>query len=384
LSTNNTLLGNLTAEESLKGDGLTGPIIALRSKKTDQYVGVKYQEDGMATVIYLSATSTAITDSEKFQLIDRGGNNVAFKSVLNGCYVYNTRLGPGVWVDDDEIGSRAIFEKICDGKGGWAFKAANGKYLCADDGKDYWHNWITANRKDIGPWETFQIEILDRPLQKEIDAIGPGGTINLNEGVYRGAVNIDKPVNLIGAGSGRTVIDGDNKGTVITIGETNSDIDVKLAGVIVRGGLDGHGGGVFNHGRLTIEDVDVMENQATYSGGGIYNYEGSLHIVNSRILRNRAAHQGGGIINYEGTVNMDSGLIEGNIAAYGGGVLNHGLMDMCTGSIINNMALGRSATEPQGEGSGVWNDRAFNFKGGCVSNNRPDNVYHKPRPSPPS
>jgi hypothetical protein len=100
------------------------------------------------------------------------------------------------------------------------------------------------------------------------------------------------------------IVKGDNKGTVFTIGGDNPDIDVKLADMTIRGGLDEHGGGIYNFGRLTIEDADIIGNTATYSGGGIYIYKGSLNLKGSRIVGNKAAHQGGGIINFYGdTVN---------------------------------------------------------------------------------
>jgi len=229
----------------------------------------------------------------------------------------------------------------------------------------------------IGPWETFQIDILDQPLQGAIDAVGPGGTVRLEEGVYRGRINTEKSVNIIGAGSGRTVVDGDNKGTVITIHRYNSDVDVKLIGVAIRGGLDGHGGGIYNQGHLTIEDAAIIGNNATYSGGGVYNFEGSLDIVNSRIVMNRAAHQGGGIFNYEGTANINNSTIQNNTAYYDGGILSHlGAITLSASDIEDNMALGLSSTDPLGEGGGVWSFSTFDFKGGCVKNNQPDDVYH--------
>ena len=126
--------------------------------------------------------------------------------------------------------------------------------------------------------ECFEIEIQDGSVQQQIDAIGPSGTIRLKEGVYRGTVKIDKSLNLIGAGSSRTVMDGDSKGTVITVGGFNRPINVTLAGMTVRRGLDGHGGGIWIFGNLTIEGADIIGNNGTCSGGGIDNYEGSLRI----------------------------------------------------------------------------------------------------------
>ena len=68
-------------------------------------------------------------------------------------------------------------------------------------------------------------------------------------------MTIDKSVNLVGVGSGKTVVEMDNKDTVFTIGGDNPDIDVSLKGILIRGGLNEHGGGIYNYGRLTIEDT---------------------------------------------------------------------------------------------------------------------------------
>ena len=61
-------------------------------------------------------------------------------------------------------------------------------------------------------------------LQDAINRIGPGGTIRMTEGTFKGTVVIDKPLNIVGAGIGRTIVDGDNKDTVFTIGKTSPDI----------------------------------------------------------------------------------------------------------------------------------------------------------------
>jgi hypothetical protein len=42
-------------------------------------------------------------------------------------------------------------------------------------------------------------------------------------------VKINKSVNVIGADSDKTFVDGDNKGSIFTVGKTNLDIEVKLA-----------------------------------------------------------------------------------------------------------------------------------------------------------
>gem|GEM_PF-6270783 len=52
--------------------------------------------------------------------------------------------------------------------------------------------------------------------------------------------------------------------------------------------------------------------------------------------------------------------------------------------ILNNNALGRSRTEPKGEGGGVWTfGPPYKAEGCNIKDNLPDNVYTKPYPPPP-
>ena len=114
-----------------------------------------------------------------------------------------------------------------------------------------------------------------------IGVVGPGGTINLKVGVYRQIVITNRSVNLIGAGSGTTFADGDKKGSVLPIGKTNSNIDVTLAHMVIQKGLSENGGGINNFGRLTLEDTIITRNEATGSGGGVSNKDGTM-VMNYR------------------------------------------------------------------------------------------------------
>ncbi|MGQ0826825.1 MAG: fascin domain-containing protein [Bacteroidota bacterium] len=51
-----------------------------------------------------------------------------------------------------------VFEKIDLGNNKIALKAANGKFVCADQSK---YSFLYANRSAKGEWETFEINILD-------------------------------------------------------------------------------------------------------------------------------------------------------------------------------------------------------------------------------
>ena len=78
--------------------------------------------------------------------------------------------------------------------------------------------------------------------------------------------------------------------------------DGKQAGGTIRGGCNSaEGGGIFNEGRVFLEDFTLTRCGAPF-GGGIYN-KGELNLKNCTITRNDALTNGGGIYNApEGTL----------------------------------------------------------------------------------
>jgi hypothetical protein len=187
-----------------------------------------------------------------------------------------------------------------------------------------------------GSYDIFQIEIQDELIQKAIDAVGSGGTIYLKEGVYKGPVTIDKSVNIFGADSGETFIDGNQQGSVFTIGKPDLNVDVELSTFTIRGGSSDFGGGINNFGRLTLEDILITGNTASNSGGGIFNH-GSTTCTSVKISDN-SANSGAGIFNDAGSfLALDCIYIESNIATTrGGGILNNGNMDFKGGTVFGN------------------------------------------------
>jgi hypothetical protein len=203
-------------------------------------------------------------------------------------------------------------------------------------------------------------------------AINAGGTVYLKEGVYRQTVTIERSVNIVGMGSGRTVVDGDGKGSVFTIGKANPNIDVKLSGMIIRGGKNDIGGGINNFGRLTVEDSTVTGNTAEF-GGGIFNHNGTstLTIARVNITGNNVIYDGAGIYNSVGTLIIDGGNITGNTAEVGAGVFNDlGKVILKDGNITGNTATQRCG--------GILNDGSMDFEGGSVIKNTRGNVYNVP------
>jgi hypothetical protein len=182
-----------------------------------------------------------------------------------------------------------------------------------------------------------------------------GDTVRVEPGRYPGGITIDKSVRIVGAGAGRTIIDGG--GPVITIGRPadSAGLRVSITGVTVSGGVttgngfESRGGGIdiapspdFGLGAtVMLRDVVVTGNEATATstydsphgvkcpdgfcpyararGGGIAN-SGHLTVLDSVVRGNRvdgplSDANGGGIFSQFGSLRIDSTRISDNHAA---------------------------------------------------------------------
>ena len=162
----------------------------------------------------------------------------------------------------------------------------------------------------------------------------PDGTYALTipasgaDGDDTGDLNITASVAITGAGSARTIIDGNSIDRVFDV---SAGQFVGLDNLTIRNGaLRGNGAGIQNAGLLTV-DRCVIENNISYrndagnNGGGIYN-TGSLDISSSTIRGNDVEGTGGGGgISSLGTAVIRTSTISGNLANNGGGifVVNH-------------------------------------------------------------
>ena len=132
-------------------------------------------------------------------------------------------------------------------------------------------------------------------LQSLINAAAPGATLNLPARTYFETVVIDKNLTLVGAGTTASIVDGMAMGGVVTI-LTNRAVTLK--NLTVRNGKrlfgeDASGGGIYSAGALTLSNVVVTGNTATY-GGGIYS-AGSLSLLASQVSSNRAVFSACGL-----------------------------------------------------------------------------------------
>jgi hypothetical protein len=97
-----------------------------------------------------------------------------------------------------------------------------------------------------------------------------------------------------------------------------------FSGGYIKGNDAKYGGGIYvGSGTLTLKlFLDVYNNQASISGGGLYMAGGKVTISGGSIYSNTATNNGGGIYNGGGTLTLSGGEMIGpsNSAVDGGGV----------------------------------------------------------------
>jgi hypothetical protein len=227
-------------------------------------------------------------------------------------------------------------------------------------------------------------------IQPAVDSAAAGGAITICPGTYRERVRVSRDLTLVGLGFGpaETIVDG----TQSRLGHTAVLTVDRLARVLVRNltiangqnsGV-GPGAGVTNAGDLTLDAVDVRDNQrfgangggignsglgarltlancivdgnSGRDGGGISNEQGLITLRRTRVSNNRAFN-GGGVAVKGGAVTIDENSgIEANVAAFGGGIHNDGGTVTVSASIVStNTAQGESGVA--GLGGGIDNVR---------------------------
>lgn len=106
-------------------------------------------------------------------------------------------------------------------------------------------------------------------LQALLDAAEPGAVVEVPEGVYSGGVRIPDGVALVGAGAGRTILDGEGGEIVVSFGK-----EAILYGVTVRNGRHG----LHNQGNyIGVFECDIEDTSIS----GLFMQSGSGVILNN-------------------------------------------------------------------------------------------------------
>ena len=214
-------------------------------------------------------------------------------------------------------------------------------------------------------------------------------TIYVKSGVYKGPIDINKSLNIIGEDPKTTIITGENKNRGIDI-ETydnyNEDInisnltikDASNSGVYIsaddsdsilfknvifnnnsadNGGAvhnnigsptfkscefdnnsASNGGAIYNYDIVNIINSNFNGNSATDEGGAIYDYSSSLFITRSWFIGNSATDEGGAIYAFDDNIKIENSVFSKNFSQslIGNAIYNSGNMDLESNDFVNN------------------------------------------------
>jgi hypothetical protein len=176
-----------------------------------------------------------------------------------------------------------------------------------------------------------------------INQAGSGNIIHIAGGTYTENLIVSKNLSFEGMGVDVTILDGGGTGRVVLV----NAYTVSFSSLTISGGNSGteDGGGIFNYGTLSLEEVKVANNVAR-SGGGILS-NGTLTMTHSLVSGNKAnvesTSDGGGLfLNSSHPTSITDTTISGNIATYySGGIHDQGsgLLTLTNVTISGNTAL---------------------------------------------
>ena len=274
--------------------------------------------------------------------------------------------------------------------------AASGStiYVNGSSGNDIWD----------GQYSTHQASTNHGPKKSIKNATGTvnvDGTVNIANGQYSGAKNIDitvdRSMTINGQGKS-TILNGTGTNLIFIIG---NGINVTLKNLKLTNGNYADGGAIFNIGTLTVSNTILSNNNgqlggAIYNGGtmsiisstftnnnaispnthggAVYN-AGIMSITSSTFNSNNATWYGGALYNHQiGTMAIKGSSFSSNYAFYGGAINNDGSLVVSSSSFINNNALNGGAIDQ--ENNGTLTVTGSTFKGNAANGNGGGAIYN--------
>jgi hypothetical protein len=168
-------------------------------------------------------------------------------------------------------------------------------------------------------------------LQPAVDAAPAGAKLRV-KGTCAGTTVITRDIRIVGhrrPGFGPAILDGNGRGSVITIGGV-SDLVVTLKGLKIRNGAATEGGGIdvprdpITRRRASMRLVDsIVSGNTASAGGGIFFGVGTFAIVDSIVRNNTSTFLGGGIyvgMDADAVTLRGTSVVRGNHARDGGGI----------------------------------------------------------------
>ncbi len=214
----------------------------------------------------------------------------------------------------------------------------------------------------------------------------------------QGDLDILDDVELVGAGTNETIIDGNSIDRVFDLpsnlsqiiqatiksltiqhglpnapsiplqvgGGISSSELLTLENVVLKSNKASSGGGIYSNGTLVASNVTIESNTAT-QGGGATVTGGESYFVASQFLNNDAASSGGAIAQSAGTLELSHTLISGNKTAAGGtgggGINSTGALYIYDSTFSNN------SSGSKGGALSITNSGVANISGSLFSGN---------------
>jgi hypothetical protein len=226
-------------------------------------------------------------------------------------------------------------------------------------------------------------------IQAALTAAHDGDIVHIGPGTFAGGITIDASVSLIGAGAGRTIIEGG--GPVLTIGSSDATTEpnVSITRITITGGLN-----------TSVPDPSQPRGGGIWvppaAGGGP---GATVSLQNSIITGNAvrasttgdcgpgctfAFSRGGGIDSF-GTMTLTNSVVSNNQSigdlapapsfggSFGGGIKNNGSLTLRHSTISGNIATFTTAGVYQngrsGEGGGIDTNGPLTMEDSAVSGN---------------
>ncbi|WP_417611331.1 T9SS type A sorting domain-containing protein [Owenweeksia hongkongensis] len=195
-------------------------------------------------------------------------------------------------------------------------------------------------------------------IQSAIDAASSGDTIYVDAGTYNENVSVDKSLTLLGAGSGATIIDGDNNGSglgtiFLPVGGNNIQIGAMGQGFHVIG-IDGPPGiekaAIYLDGTQT--NITIIDNEIEARGDA--GLMGEYNATNNNVIIDNN-HFTGQTFNGANPAGQGSGAqftlpnVPRQAVVFGGGSSTTNTMNFTfTNNVISTVTGGQSITDNSG------------------------------------
>ena len=210
--------------------------------------------------------------------------------------------------------------------------------IFADDGQTEFHDCSFTNNQVTAPLDSrgggiYLYDVNEAEFhscQMRGNSANNGGALyamNSNVVIDFGSSITENQADIMGGG---LYFDHNSKAMI-----TSSDITNNIAGH--------YGGGIHNFGELTLESVNITQNDAQdFLGGGISNHYGNVIIQNSAVADNTASMGGGGLES-DSNASIFNSTFSGNESDGGGAIFFEGQMEIVSSTIAFNAGLSGSA-----------------------------------------